>query len=184
MGAFTVPIYYSEVRKSQDVALRASRPEIYRVWEEFYKLTGRQYLPIEKYRTGKADHLLVMMGSYCETAMVAIDKLQDEGLNIGLIRIRLWRPFPFDELRTAVSSAKKLIVLDRALSLGGNLGPVCSEIKAALYEEANKPQIIGFTGGLGGRDISVETFESIIKQGIQESAESKDNEVRMIEVRE
>ena len=98
------------------------------------------------------------MGSFSETAMTAIDKLRDEGQKIGLIRLRLWRPFPFEELRQAVKDAETLIVLDRALSTGGPGGPVCSEIRSALYDTTPRPKIVSFVGGLGGRDITAGRF--------------------------
>jgi pyruvate ferredoxin oxidoreductase alpha subunit len=124
------------------------------------------------------------MGSYSETAMAAVDELRNNGIKVGLIRIRLWRPFPFDELKEAIINVNTLIVLDRALSFGGPIGPVCSEIRAALYHEPVRPKIVGFAGGLGGRDISSKTFESIIQQGIKKANQDKFNEVQIIEVRE
>lgn len=184
MGAFAMPAFYSEVRKAQDVALRNSKKVIFQVWEEFYKLTGRKYLPIETYHMENAEVLLITMGSYSETAMAAVDELRGGGLNVGLARIRLWRPFPFEELSDALSKAKTVIVLDRAISYGGTIGPVCSEIKAALYAEKDRPKIIGFTGGLGGRDISASTFKTMVKHAVQNTDKLQDNEVHMIEVRE
>lgn len=184
MGAFAIQNTYTEARKSQDVALRASKKIITEVWDEFSKLTGRKYLPIEKYKTEGANTLLLTMGSFSETAMDAVDNLRNNGINVGLIRIRLWRPFPFEELKEAVNNIKTLLVLDRALSFGGPTGPVCSEIKAALYNETSRPKIVGFIGGLGGRDMSSPTFENMIKMGIDKAAKSTDNEVQIIEVRE
>ena len=87
-----------------------------------------------------------------------------------MLRIRLWRPFPFSDLKNALKGVKTLIVLDRAISTGGPGGPVASEIKAALYNEADKPVVVSFVGGLGGRDITRENFEEMILRG-QEIAE-------------
>jgi pyruvate ferredoxin oxidoreductase alpha subunit len=101
-----------------------------------------------------------------------------------LIRIRLWRPFPFEDFRKTVNNAKTLIVLDRALSLGGPSGPVCSEVKSALYPMAKRPKVISFVGGLGGRDISSSTFVSIIEKGMKKSGQDNIDEFEMIEVRE
>jgi pyruvate ferredoxin oxidoreductase alpha subunit len=184
MGTFALPSYYTEVKKSLDVALRGCKPIILSVWDEFNELTGRKYLPIEKYKTDNADVVLVTMGSYSETAMAAVDELRNNGINVGLIRIRLWRPFPFDELKEAMANVNTLIVLDRALSFGGTIGPVCSEIRAALYHETVRPKIVGFTGGLGGRDITSKTFVNIIQMGIKKANQDKFNEVQIIEVRE
>jgi len=110
--------------------------------------------------------------------------LKEEGVDAGLLRLRLWRPFPFAEFKKATAKAKTIIVLDRSTSPGGPTGPVCSEIKAALYSEKNNPKIVSFTGGLGGRDISARTFANVIKQGIEMAGKTADNEMHMIEVRE
>jgi pyruvate ferredoxin oxidoreductase alpha subunit len=184
VGAFGPPNVYTEAKKSQDTALRASKKVILDVWKEFDKLAGRQYCPVEKYETDDAEILLLTMGSYSETAMIAIDNMRESGEKVGLLRLRLWRPFPFDEFRQAVAQAKTLIVLDRALSFGGPSGPVCSEIQSALYASDARPKIISFVGGLGGRDMSASTFESMIRRGIKKSEQSVVSEFEMIEVRE
>jgi pyruvate ferredoxin oxidoreductase alpha subunit len=124
------------------------------------------------------------MGSFSETATVAIDKLREEGKDVGLIRLRLWRPFPFKEIRQAVKNAKVLIVLDRAVSFGGPGGPVCSEIKSALYHEDKKPKVVGFVGGLGGRDITSDEFKDIVNRGIEISQKGSEREFEMFGVRE
>lgn len=183
LGAFGLPNVYTEVKKSQDVALRSTKGKIIEVWDKFDKLTGRKYEPVEKYRSDDAETLLVTMGSYSETAMTAIDKIRDEGIKVGLLKIRLWRPFPFKELKDAIGKTQTLIVLDRALSFGGPTGPVCSEIKAALYGDEKRPTIVSFVGGLGGRDITDNSFENIIKSGINKAKSANDNEVQIIEVR-
>jgi pyruvate ferredoxin oxidoreductase alpha subunit len=124
------------------------------------------------------------MGSFSETAMTAIDKMRGEGKQVGLLRLRLWRPFPFAEIRQAVKNAEVLIVLDRALSFGGPGGPVCSEIRSALYQQDRKPKVISFIGGLGGRDITVAGFEEIITRGIQISQTGSDQEFELFGVKE
>jgi len=128
--------------------------------------------------------LLLTMGSFSETAMTAIDKMRSEGKDVGLVRLRLWRPFPFDEIRRAVRDAETLIVLDRALSFGGPGGPVSSEIKSALYQMDRRPKVVGFVGGLGGRDISVAGFEEIVSRGIQISQTGSRQEFEIYGVRE
>ena len=124
------------------------------------------------------------MGSIGETASVAIDELRAEGMDVGQIRLRLWRPFPFEELREAVKDADVLIVLDRAVSVGGPGGPVASEVKAALYNLAKKPKVVSFVGGLGGRDITVTGFKDIIRKGIEIAGTGSQNEYEIYGVRE
>ena len=105
-------------------------------------------------------------------------------MSVGLLKLRLWRPFPFKEIRQAVSNAEVLVVLDRALSFGGAGGPVCSEIRSALHNEPSKLKVVGFVGGLGGRDITVDGFEHIIRRGIEISQKGSEQEFEMFGVRE
>jgi pyruvate ferredoxin oxidoreductase alpha subunit len=182
MGDFTTPDLYTEAKKSQDEALRNSMKVILRAWREFGGLFGRDYFPVETYRAEDADVLLLTMGSFSEVAMGAIDRLREAGEKVGLVKLRLWRPFPFNAFCQAVAQAKLLIVLDRAISFGGP-GPVCSEVKAALYHLEKKPQIIGFIGGLGGRDISVEGFQNMIHRGMEKAEQGKFEEVEIFGVR-
>jgi pyruvate ferredoxin oxidoreductase alpha subunit len=184
MGAFGPPIIYAETKKAQEVNLEAARGVILQCWEEFGKAFGRHYSPLESYHSQDAKVLLLTMGSFSETAMTAIDKMRGEGKSVGLVRIRLWRPFPFVELRQAVKDAETLVVLDRAISFGGPGGPVCSEVRSALYSEDKKPKVIGFVGGLGGRDITPAGFEGIINRGIEISQKGSKNEFEIFGVRE
>jgi pyruvate ferredoxin oxidoreductase alpha subunit len=184
MGDFGPPAIYIEAKWAQEMNMQASKKVIQEVWSEFNKAFGRQYLPVEKYQTDGAKTLIMTMGSFGETASVAIDELRDEGNAIGQIRLRLWRPFPFEELRQAVKDADNLIVLDRALSVGGPAGPVASEVKAALYNMAKKPKVVSFVAGLGGRDITVSGFKDIIKKGIEIARTGSKNEFEIYGVRE
>jgi len=184
MGDFGPPIIYSETKWAQEINLRAAKEVILKCWKEFGKRFGRHYSPVEYYHSEGAKVLLLTMGSFSETAMTAIDKMRGEGREVGLVKLRLWRPFPFKEIRQAVRNAEVLIVLDRALSFGGPAGPVCSEIKAALYGEDKKPKVISFVGGLGGRDITPAGFESIINRGIEIGQKGSENEFEIFGVRD
>ena len=184
MGDFGPPIIYSETKWAQEVNLRKSKKVILECWQKFGKDFQRYYSPVESYHSEGAKVLLFTMGSFSETAMVAIDKMREEGKDIGLIRVRLWRPFPFEEFRQAVRDADVLITLDRALSFGGPGGAVCSEIKAALYNEVKRPKIVSFVGGLGGRDITAAGFEEIVKRGIEIAEKGSENEFEIFGVRE
>lgn len=187
IGVVGPPYMYTEAKKAQVENLDASRPVISEVWAEYGRMFGRQYNPVEMYPAGlKATPktLLMTMGSYSETAMEAIDRMREDGQDVGLLRLRLWRPFPFAELRKAVQGAGLLVVLDRAISFGGPGGPVASEVKSALYGEDRKPKVVNIVGGLGGRDITVAGFESIVKRGIELSQLPRVPEFEMYGVRE
>ena len=184
MGAFAPPIIYSEAKKAQEINIRASKKIILEHWDEFGKAFGRHYHPIEKYRTEGAKTLLMTLGSFGETAMTAVDKMRNEGKDVGLLKLRLWRPFPFEELREAVGNAQTLIVVDRALSFGGPGGPAYSEVRSALYSEKKRPKIVGFVGGLGGRDLTVAEFEGMVKRGSEITNIGAEKEFEMFGVRE
>jgi len=184
MGDFGPPFIYTEAKWAQEMNLRQAKQTILEVWREFGDRFGRHYRPVEHYRTDDAEVLLLTMGSYSETAMTAIDKMREEGQNIGLLKLRLWRPFPFEEIRQAVKKAKTLIVFDRALSTGGPSGPVASEIKAVLYDEPGRPRIVNFVGGLGGRDITVNDFAEIVRRGLEVARKGSDQEFEIYGVRE
>ncbi len=184
MGTFAPPVIYTETKKAQEVNIRAAKEAVIKHWNDFDKFFGRQYRPVECYHSKGAKVLLLTMGSFSETAMAAIDKMREEGKDVGLIRLRLWRPFPFEEIRQAVKDAEVLIVLDRALSFGGPGGPVCSEVRSALYNEKRKPKVISFVGGLGGRDIPVAGFEEIVSRGMEIAQTGSEHEFEMFGVRE
>jgi len=167
MGAFGMPEVYSEARKAQDMALRNSYPVILEVWEEWGKLTGRHYNPIEAYRMDGAKVALLTMGSFGEVAMEAVDQMRGKGIPVGLLKLRLWRPFPFEDIRKAMQGVEMLVVMDRAISTGGIGGPVASELKSALYGLAKRPKIISFIAGLGGRDVPPEHFEEMVDQAMK-----------------
>ena len=184
MGDFGPPVIYTEAKWAQEVNLRASKEVILECWDDFGKTFGRYYSPVESYHSDGARVLLLTMGCFSETAMVAIDKMRAEGKDVGLIRLRLWRPFPFEELRQAVKDADVLIVLDRAISFGGPGGAVGSEIKSALYNQDKRPKVVSFVGGLGGRDITEAGFEEIINRGIKIATTGSEQEYEIYGVRE
>lgn len=184
MGAFAPPVIYSETRKAQEMHLQSTKEVILKCWDEFAAIFGRRCLPVESYRTEGARTLLLTMGSFSQTAMETIDKMRNEGKNVGLVRLRLWRPFPTREFREAVQDAETLVVFDRALSLGGQAGPVCSEVRSALYNLDKKPKVTNVIGGLGGRDVTVAGFEEIINLGIKMAQKGSRQEVEIFGVRE
>jgi len=184
MGDFAPPAIYTEAKYAQEMNIQNSKKVIIQAWDEFAKLFGRKYNPVEKYHSDGAKTLIMTMGSAGETASVAIDELRKEGMNIGQIRLRLWRPFPFDELKEAVKDADVLIVMDRALSHGGPGGPVASEVKSALYNLAKKPKVVNYVISLGGRDTTVSGYKDIVKKGIEIAAKGSKNEFEIYGVRE
>jgi len=184
MGAFAMSDYFTEIMKAKDEALKNSQKVIMEVWDEWGKIFGRSYKPVETYRADDADVLMLTMGSMGETAQIAIDELRTKGIRAGLIKLRLWRPFPFTEIRAAVKNVKKLIVTDRAVSFGGPGGPVFSEIKSALYAESQRPVIYSYIIGLGGRDVTVRDFAGMFEKVMADTANAAQDTYEFWGVRE
>jgi pyruvate ferredoxin oxidoreductase alpha subunit len=184
MGAFGMPEIFAEARKAQDIALRDSYSVILEVWEEWGKRTGRHYNPVETYRMDGAKIALLTMGSFGEVAMEAVDRMRKKGIPLGLLKLRLWRPFPFEDIRKSVQGLEMLVVMDRAISTGGIGGPVASELKSALYGQAKRPKIISFIAGLGGRDVPPEHFEEMVGQAMKLKGKRKIEEFYTIGIRE
>ena len=138
---------------------------------------------MERYKADGAKVLFLTMGCLSEVAEVAVDELQAAGETVGLVKLRLWRPFPFADLRQALSEADLVIVCDRALSLGGAAPPVLAEVRSALYAQAHRPQTLGYIIGLGGRDVNPEAFKDIFAQAKAESDQGPSQEFHLYGVR-
>ena len=164
MGTLGLPEIFNETMRAKNEALLNAKQVVLDVWKEWEQQFGRKYEPVESYKTDGAETVLVTMGSIGETAEIAVDELRKDGVPVGLVKIKLWRPFPFAELRKAVKGAKSLAVMDRAVSFGGPGGPVFAEIRSALYEEPKKPKTFNFIIGLGGRDVAVDDFIKMAKK--------------------
>jgi len=172
MGAFAMPDFFPQMMKAKDMALLNSKKTIVKVWDEWERKFGRRYRPVETYRTDGAEVILVTMGSMSETAELGVDELRDKGVSVGLVKIRLWRPFPSDELKVAVKGARILAVMDRAVSPGTGGGPVFTDVKAVFYGEDSRPIIVNYVMGLGGIDVTVGDF---VKMG-EKTAKAKKEE--------
>ncbi len=159
MGAVGIPEIYTEAKKAHDVTLHNSKEVILEVWDEFASKFGRKFSPVETYKTDDADIVLLTMGSYGETAQIAIDELRKEGEKAGLIKLRLWRPFPLEEFTNAVSHLKGIGVVDRAVTYGTTGGPLGIEIRNALYDNDKKIVVSDFIAGLAGRDVTINDFK-------------------------
>ncbi|UKL14500.1 transketolase C-terminal domain-containing protein [Dissulfurimicrobium hydrothermale] len=164
IGPVGVPEVYTEAKVAHNEALKASKRVIVQAWKEFANLFGRQYNPVETYRSEDAEVILVTMGSISETAMTAVDAMRDAGQKVGLVRIRLWRPFPGPEFKKAIGKAGVLAVIDRCLPPGAVCGPVGAELRSLFYKVPGAPKIFSFVAGLGGRDVTVDRFKEIVEK--------------------
>ena len=168
MGAFGMPEIYTEQKYAHDHVLLKSHEVMLRGWDEMAKLTGRKYSPVETYKADDAEILLFGMGSICETASIAVDQMREQGKSVGLVKLRLWRPLPKNELKSILGKAKEVVVLDRSLAPGAANAPVTSEMRALMYHEAQRPKIHCMIAGLGGRDVTPQDVVNMVEQAIVE----------------
>ncbi|HEY5502070.1 MAG TPA: hypothetical protein VIJ97_02055 [Candidatus Anoxymicrobiaceae bacterium] len=184
IGPVGFPEIYTEIRKQQDMALIESYGVVLEVWDSFEKKFGRAYKPVETYRAEDAEIIINLIGAIAGTARIAVDRMREEGKKVGLVRTRLWRPYPFEEMRKALGGAKAVAVVDRALSFGGPGGPIASELRSCLYPLDKKPVVASFIAGLGGRDVTIEDFYTIVAETEKVLDTGYTDEYKMIGVRE
>ncbi|OPY71048.1 MAG: Pyruvate synthase subunit PorA [Syntrophorhabdaceae bacterium PtaU1.Bin034] len=137
-----------------------ARGVIREVDEEYKAQFGRGYGMVEAVRTDDAELVLVTSGSMTSTARVALDGLRAKGYNVGLLKIKVFRPFPKIEIRNILQNVKKVVVIDRNISLGKE-GIFCQELKSAIVNSKAMPQVYGYIAGLDGVDVSPEIIEGI-----------------------
>jgi pyruvate ferredoxin oxidoreductase alpha subunit len=161
VGALDLTDYYFEHKRQEIEAMKASKPVIIDIGNEFGKKTGRPYGLFEKYKLDDADVAMVAMGSTAGTAKVKIDELRGKGLKVGLLKPRVFRPFPKEELAEALKNLKAVAVMDRSDSMNAQEGPLCVEIKAALYDKGINKTVLNYIYGLGGREIKLDDIEAV-----------------------
>jgi pyruvate ferredoxin oxidoreductase alpha subunit len=183
VGPLDLTDYYFEHKVSQMDAIAKSPKVIKEVFKEYSELTGRQYDIFEEYRTDDADMIIVALGSTAGTAKDVIDEQREKGVKVGLLKPRLFRPFPATDFVRALGKAKVVGVMDKSASFGGHGGPLFTEIRSALYGMPDAPKIHNWIYGLGGRDTDTGLIENLIGQ-LQDSAAGKDTEdVNLLGVR-
>lgn len=151
---------------------------------EYGELFGRRYGgAIEEYRMEDAEYALVTTGSMSGTAKDMIDQKRAEGVKVGLVRMRMVRPFPKERVRKALANVKAFGVVDKNVSFGCDTGIICQEVKAAMYG-ANRVPSVPVIGGLGGEDISLKMMSDVIEAIVEAAEEKKDKETIWLMVEE
>jgi len=153
--------YYFEHKRQQIEAMEKAPSVIKKVGREFGKLSGRPYDLLEKYKTEEAELIIVAAGSTAGTVKVAVDELREENVKAGLLKIRAFRPFPYQEIAQVLKEAKAVAVLDRSASFGAQGGPLFLEVRSSLFEKDRRPPVINYIYGLGGRDIKIEQIKRV-----------------------
>ncbi len=158
IGTFTDPGYYMDARHDMELAMESAQKIIAKAHTEFSEIFGRNYDFIEKYKSDDADLIIVAMGSICSTIKDIVDEFRDAGEKIGLVRVRVFRPFPTNQIYEAIKGASKIGVIDKNISFSVG-GVLTTEIRSKTGLDAS-----GFIVGLGGRDIKPSDIKEIIEK--------------------
>lgn len=160
MGPLALYDYFFEHKRQQAEAMFGAKRIVAEVSEAYAAITGREYDFLAPYRMEDAELVIVVIGSTAGTARSAVDQMRSEGIKAGLLKVRVFRPAPIEEMIAALSPAKAVAVLDRADSFAGFGGPLYTEIRSWLYGRADVP-LVNFIYGLGGRDVVVKNIVSV-----------------------
>ena len=153
MGAYDLPNYLFEHKREQGQGLLNASAVIEAIGKEYGEATGRSYGFIEEYRLDDAEYAVVAMNATCGTAKDTVDALREEGIKAGLLKVRVYRPFPYAAVAEALKPLKAVACLDRMMPNGAQGGPLFNECRSALYDFAVKPAVINYIYGIGGRDL-------------------------------
>ncbi|MHA1928892.1 MAG: transketolase C-terminal domain-containing protein [Candidatus Thorarchaeota archaeon] len=158
MGPLALTDYYFEFKQQQDDAMHNVIDAYKKVEDEFEQMTGRRYGMFEEYKTKDAEIVIIAMSSMGGTAKVVADALRERGEKVGVIRLKMFRPFPVEEIVKAIKHVKAIAIFEKAMSFGAVTSPLALEIRSAFYDVDKKPMVVDFVVGLGGRDVPPMTF--------------------------
>ncbi|MDE6506465.1 MAG: pyruvate ferredoxin oxidoreductase, partial [Eubacterium sp.] len=164
VGPYSVTNYYFEAKRAQAEALKNSKQVVLDVAEEYAKISGREYGLFEEYKMEDAEEAVVIIGSAAGTTKDAVDELRAQGKKVGLIKIRLFRPFPASEIAEALKDVKAVAVMDRTESYNDCCGPLGAEVTTALYRAKSDCLAVNYVYGLGGRDVRVKDMIHVYKE--------------------
>ena len=164
VGPYSVSNYAMEAKKNQEIALENSKAVILEVAKKFEALSGRSYGLFEEYRTEDAEYIMLLIGSAAGTAKAAVDELREQGKKVGVLKLRVFRPFPADEIAHALRHCKAVAIMDRCESYNGNGGPLGSEVTAALFKNRVMITAVNYIYGLAGRDFTVDHVKDIFAE--------------------
>ena len=163
IGPLDVQTYLFEHKIQQADAMANAKKVILEVAEDFEKMTGRKYSFFEEYKLDDAEIAIVCMNSTAGTTKFVVDKLREQGIKAGLLKIRVFRPFPAEEISKALSHLKAVAVLDKADSLNTAGGALYTDITSAMYVNKFNVPMINYIYGLGGRDTKIDEIEDVYK---------------------
>ncbi len=164
LGSLDLQDYFFEHRMQLAQAMCNTGKIILEIGKEFGDKFGRKYGFYEKYHLDDAEIAILVMGSTAGTAKVVVDQLREKGIKAGLLKLRVFRPFPYRELAQELAHLKVLAVMDRADSIDSFGGPLFDEVRSAMYDLKDKPQTVNYIFGLGGREINLEMIKGVYTQ--------------------
>lgn len=169
VGPYAASGYCMEAKKAQAEAMKRAKKVILDVAKEFEAITGQSYGFFEGYRLEDAEYAIVAIGSVCGTAKDAVDAMREKGLRAGLLKIRVFRPFPAEEIADALKNCRAIAIMDRSEGYNAVGGPLGAEVTAALYRAKSQAEVVNIMYGLSGRDVRVEdleeVFDNLVKLG-------------------
>ena len=161
VGPLDLQAYLFEHKAQQAEAMKKAKEVIKEVSEEFEKWTGRKYEFFEKYKLDDAEIAIVCMNSTAGTTKAVVDKLREQGVKAGLLKIRMYRPFPAEEVAEALSHLKAVAILDKADSLNAAGGALFEDVTSAMYVNKKQVPMVNYVYGIGGRDTTEKQLESV-----------------------
>ena len=161
VGPYAISDYYMEAERNQAEGMKHAVSVVKDVAKEFATISGREYGLFEEYCMEDAETAVVIIGSAAGTTKDAVDALRAEGKKVGLIKIRLYRPFPAEELAEALKNVKAVAIMDRAEGYTNHGGPLGADVMSALYRAKSDALAVNYIYGLGGRDVRVEDMEGV-----------------------
>ena len=167
IGPLDLQAYLFEHKAQQAIAMKNAKKVILEVAEEFEKMTGRKYGLFEEYKLDDAEYVIVCMNSTAGTVKYAVNELRKEGIKAGLLKVRVFRPFPGEEIAKALSKAKAVAILDKADSLNGQGGALYEDVVAGMYNEKLNIPAINYIFGIGGRDTTVKDNKKVYNDLIE-----------------
>jgi len=159
-GQLVPPGAYMKMRHNIAEAMEESLVCLREIQEEFYRIFQRRYDPVDAICCNDAEIILVTSGTITSTCRLVLQSLRDRGEKVGILKMKLFRPFPVAMVREATARAKKIAVIDRNFSFGAS-GIFAQEVRAALYNAPEHPPVFGYIAGIGGLDATVELLEEI-----------------------
>lgn len=164
LGPYANSPYCMEAKRAQAEGMIQAKNVILDVAKDFEKMTGRKYGFFEEYKLADADYAVVAIGSAAGTMKDAVDRLREKGVKAGLLKVRVFRPFPGEEMAKALENCKAVAVMDRCESYSTQGGPLGAELMSAMYRNKNKAEAINIVYGLSGRDVTVSDVEGVFER--------------------